>query len=146
MSVEAVVADVGDPVGHPLDADVALGDVEVVVEEVVLGGRRLPVEVLGDAPPELVRVLHGLLVLRSRSGSMLECALEEREDKIPVGLHGREVGLGPDAVQGLVDVGHVDAVALKKMVLFNFCEIRCENVSPPTWSPCHVRTKSFKKS
>ena len=57
------MADVGDPVLHPLDADVALGHVKVVVEELLLGGLGLPVEVAGNLPPEAVRVLHRLFVL-----------------------------------------------------------------------------------
>ena len=38
-----------------------LVDVEVVLEELVCGGRRLPVELGGDLAPELGRLLHRLL-------------------------------------------------------------------------------------
>ena len=44
-----------------------LVDVEVVLEELVGGGRRLPVELGRDLAPELGRLLHRLLVRFHRS-------------------------------------------------------------------------------
>ena len=46
MSVEGVVADVELAVLHPLDLDLAVVDVEVVLQEVLLRGDLVPVKLL----------------------------------------------------------------------------------------------------
>ena len=46
MSVEGVVADVELSVLHPLDLDLAVVDVEVVLQEVLLRGDLVPVKLL----------------------------------------------------------------------------------------------------
>lgn len=52
IPIQEVVADVGRRPLHPLDEDLPLGHIEVVLEE---GPRvlALPVELLGDVAPEL---------------------------------------------------------------------------------------------
>ena len=46
MPVESVVADVQLAVPHPLDLDLAVVDVEVVLQEVLLRRNLVPVELL----------------------------------------------------------------------------------------------------
>lgn len=54
ISVQEVVADVGGRSFHPLDEDLPLGHIEVVLQE---GSRvlTLPVELFSDVPPEFCK-------------------------------------------------------------------------------------------
>lgn len=62
IPVEEVVADVSGGPFEPLREDRPFLDVEVVREELVDIRRGLPVELLGDFPPEVLGVVDGLLV------------------------------------------------------------------------------------
>ena len=90
MPIKTVVADVSHAIFHPLNFNLAVVNIEVVLEKLFLAWRLFPVKSFRYFAPKLGGMLHGFFIFAV------------------VVFLGRDMSFYPDSVRWIVDVRHFE--------------------------------------